>query len=315
MKLEKALKEYRKALNNGDMHAYLVNSCYDRCRHCYVGTVSENSSRAKHIDTDNFLHFVGLMKQDNDNKINVALSGGDPLLHPEIVKILDYLSPISNLEILTSGFALSVRNTRNRREILEALDKSKASFMIASPNEPYHSITWQDVKEIKRYIEEQGFNPNKFGYPSRSSDIVQKVLARTLPPGWIGYLIDKFSKGNKMPRVIAIGRAKNLPEEQHLKGNRECDIFSNPNQIYLNYNGNLQYCLYTCHDGFMNINELRGINNKQEAIGIVLDRLSRDPTFQDIIKLDTCYFADEIRKKSEVEEVRDKEVNILEEGR
>lgn len=297
MKLEKALKEYRKVLNNGDMHAYLVNSCYDRCLHCYVSAVPENSSRARYIDTDNFLHFVGLMKQNNDNKINVALSGGETLLHPEIVKILNYLSPISNLEILTSGFALSARNTKNRKEILEALDKSRASFMVASPNEPYHSITWQDVKEIKRYIQEQGFNPNKFGYPSRAADITQKTIMAFLPPNWILFLLNKISKGNGMPEVLNIGRAKKLPDEQYAKNNRLSDTFKVPGQIYISYEGNLQYGMYTCHDGFMNISELRNINNKDEAIDLTLKRLSNDISFQDMVNFDKGYFSDQVRKK------------------
>ena len=154
------------------------------------------------------------------------------------------------------------------------------------------------LSDIKKYIKQQGYKPNRFGYPSRALDIAQKGVASLLPPVWIGFILNKLSKGNNLPEVIAIGRGKSLPKEQQLKGNRDCKLADNFGPIYVNYDGKLQYCMYTCHDGFMNISELRDVHNKQDAITLILERLSQDVTFQDILKLGTCYFADEIRKKS-----------------
>jgi len=301
MKLETALKGYEGALREGNMHIYPVNSCYDRCAHCYMSAVPEHSSKAKYIDKGNLLHFVDLLREDRPKGIHIGLSGGDPLLYPDIVEMLDVLSEHSRLEVLTSGFALSSRNTKNRKKLLEALGRSNASFLVASPEEPYHSITWDDISEIRQYVKEQGFNPNKLGYPSRAGNIANKVLlASTIIGGavmTIGYLLEKCSDNNGMPQAIPIGRAKKLPEEQQKFGTRDCTIFEKPGEIYVNYDGNLQYCIYTCHDGFMNIGELAEIDEKEEAIQLVLKRLAQNVTFQDMIEHERCYFSKKIRKK------------------
>ena len=302
MKLETALKGYEIALKEGNMHIYPVNSCYDGCAHCYMSAVPENSPKAKYIDTDNLLHFIDLLRQDKSKGLHIGLSGGDPLLHPDIIKILDNLSEHSRLELLTSGFALSSRNTNNRNELLEALTRSNASFLVASPEEPYHSITWDDISEIRQYVKDQGFNPNRLGYPSRAGNITNKVLlASTVIGGAImavGYLLERCLDNNGMPLAIPIGRASKLPQEQQKIGTRECTTFEQPGEIYVNYEGNLQYCMYTCHDGFMNIEELADINEKEEAIQLTLKKLAQDVTFQDMVEHERCYFSKKIRKGS-----------------
>lgn len=168
MQLAAALQGYERALREGSLHMYLVNSCYDRCAHCYMSAVPEHSPKARCIDAGNLLHFIDLLRQDKPRGLSTGFSGGDPLLHPDIIRIVDEVSEHSRLEVLTSGFALSSRNTTNRRKLLEALVRSDASFLVASPEEPYHSITWEDISDIRQYIQEQGFDPDRLGYPSRA---------------------------------------------------------------------------------------------------------------------------------------------------
>jgi len=312
MKLSTTLRGYEDALRDGSLHVYATNSCYDRCAHCYMSAVSENSSNAKYIDTYNLLHFVDLLRQDKPKGISITLTGGDPLLHPEAVKILDELSSHSRLEVMTSGFALSSRNTTNRKELLESMAKSKARFLVASPEEPYHSITWDDISDIRKYIKEQGFNPNKLDYASKGGNIAQKVLLTSTIIGGVvmasNYLVDKYSNnknntGNpnnkkvNMPLAIPIGRAEKLPQELQKPGTSTCTSLESPGAIYVNYDGKLQYCIYSCHDGFMNIDELKDTIDKKDAIKLIIDRLSKDITFQDMITYDRCYFSKKIRKK------------------
>lgn len=300
MGIEKALIGYETALRRGNLHVYAVNSCYDRCPHCYIDAVTENSPKSRFIDAGNLFHFVDLLKQDKPTGLQIGLSGGDPLLHPEIIKILDTLSHHSKLEILTSGYALSSRNNYNRKELLESLVRNKLSLIVASPEEPYHSINWKDISEIRHYIKEQGFSPNQLGYPSRTGNIVQKILvASTIIGGVamaISYLLERISN-NKMPQVIPIGRAAKLPKEQQQIGTRNCTTFEDTNEIFVNYNGNLQYCMYACHDGFMNIEELIYVKNKKDAIKLIITRLSQDDTFKDMAQHQRCYFSKKIRKK------------------
>ncbi|MBI5065478.1 radical SAM protein [Candidatus Woesearchaeota archaeon] len=300
MESETALAKYEKMLMEGNLHIYLTNSCYDRCAHCYMNAVPEKSHRARHINPDDLIHFANLLRQDKPRGLNIALSGGDPLLHPDIVPILDSLSEHSSLEILTSGFALSNRNA-NRKELLLALARCNGAFAVASPEEPYHSITWETISDIRKYIKEQGFSPRKFGYPSRTIDLAQKALLALNPIGLAvmgaGCLLNKLS-ANEKPKAMPIGRGQNLPKEQQLSGTSNCELFENINTIYVGYGGQLQYCIYTCHDGFMNISELRDVSTKEEAIKLILQRLREDLTFQDITQHGRCYFSKKIRKKA-----------------
>jgi len=302
MNREKAIEQYKKSLKQGDVHAYLVNSCYDRCGHCYMSALPEHSAKAKQINPDDLFHFIDLLRQDKPEGLHIGLSGGDPLLHPDIVRILDTLSTHSMLEVLTSGFALSPRNTKNRAELLKAMARSNARFLVASPDEPYHSITWNDIEGIREYIHEHNYSPRKLGYPSRNADIANKVLlACTIVGGAmmaVDYFSRKYSPGKGIPQAIPIGRAKSLPDAQKQSGAIACDVFEKPGTINISYNGGMQYCMYTCHDGFMNIGELRGITDKDEAIEFITRRLSQDHTFQDMVEHERCYFSNKIRKKS-----------------
>ena len=94
-----------------------------------------------------------------------------------------------------------------------------------------------------------------------------------------------------------MGRAKNLPKEQQRTGTRNCTTFDKPRELFVNYDGKLQYCMYTYHDGFMNIGELVNIDEKEEAIHLIIKRLSQDVTFQDMVEHERCYFSNKIRKK------------------
>jgi hypothetical protein len=301
MNIQETLRKYEDVLRDGQtLQFYLANACYDRCAHCYMNTVPETSSKARFVDKEDMFHFVDLMRQGE--RINLSISGGDPLLHPDIVDILDHFSGVASMDILTSGFALSDRNTSNRKELLEALVRNGTSCTVASPDEQYHSITWKDYNDIKKYIKEQGFNPGKLGYASRSGEIIQKVLLALNPIGLAvmtaAFLINKLG-GNELPPVLPIGRAKNLPKEQprDTTSNRSSKIFD---PVTVSYKGDLQYGFYCCHDGFMNIRELRDVDDKEEAIKMILERLGKDRTFQDMVKHDKWYFSDKVRKKAEV---------------
>ena len=221
--------------------------------------------------------------------VDSTLTGGEPLLHPEIADIIGHLAEKGAVSVLTSGFALSRRNP-NRVELLDRLKDLDASYEVASPDEHYHSITKDDVAEIKHFIRAQGLKPKKFGYGSTSVNWHKALFALTgigIPLLLIGYLIDKYASGP--PQVFPVGRAQNLPEDQLMRERRYCSPFKG-GIIHISYKGDLQYCIYSCHDGFMNISELRGINDKEEAIGFVRDRLMQDERLKRMADEQVCLF-------------------------
>lgn len=301
---EFALKGYERALRQGILHVHSTNACYDACAHCYISAISPKSSCAKFIDADNLIHFTKLLSQNRlkKDKLFVTLSGGDFLLHPKAVTILDTLSKYSLVDVMSSGFPLSKRNTTNRKELLEALVRNNITCVVASPDEYYHSLTWDDVDSVAEYIKKQGYNPKRLGYSSKKQRKRKKllstiILASTIVGG-VTLLSDHFSsKKNLPPKSMPLGRAKNLDSSYLNAGRRDCTPFRNLEGIAINYAGDLQYCFHATDDGFMNIRELAGINDKEDAIKLILARLSEDISAKDMITYGRCYFSKKIRKK------------------
>ncbi len=298
-KLERALKNYEQRLRTGPLLVHATNACYDHCAHCYMNAVPQDSPNARYVNADDMLHFIGILRQDNP-EYTVGLSGGDALLHPEIVRILDSLSAHSQFEIKTSGFALTSRNTKNRKELFEAVARSKAWVHAAQPGEQYHSITRGDIQDIRQYAEEQGISTKNLGLPSRPNSFIRTKLAAHKGVWWAAIAAFIYSRSlneELFYEINPVGRAKNLPQKDVAPGKRTCLDYERSREIEVNYDGKLQYCVYACHDGFMNIRELAGVEDKEEAVKLILQKLFDDPTFQDMAEYDRCYFSKKVRKK------------------
>ena len=92
----------------GCIYFYILEGCNLRCRHCWINPPHESSERLKfpYVDLDLFRHIVeqglrlGLQ--------SVKLTGGEPLIHPEIEAVLDYIHRRNlKLNIETNGTALT----------------------------------------------------------------------------------------------------------------------------------------------------------------------------------------------------------------
>jgi len=225
-----------------------------------------------------------------DDKINLTLSGGDPLLHPQLKEILQ-LSEFAHIDILTSGLAFTAKNPR-RKELARLIAQYRPKIKSAQPGEDFHSITEEDVKEASRFLQDNGYKPKIFGYQKESQ--IEKILMVANPMSWIPLSIAHLTKKYSHPQAIPIGRAKILPEENLRSGVEQC-IEKNP-WIYINYDGKIQYCLYSCHDGFMNIKELRAKRTKAEAAEYILKKLQQSITYKDMQDTGRCYFSRKIRK-------------------
>ena len=95
-------KEERKYPLN-QIYFYLTEGCNLRCRHCWIAPKFQNENRA--YPTLSLDLFKSTVEQANPLGLSgVKLTGGEPLLHPEIERILDYIkSQNLNLTIETNG--------------------------------------------------------------------------------------------------------------------------------------------------------------------------------------------------------------------
>ncbi|MCP4691431.1 MAG: SynChlorMet cassette radical SAM/SPASM protein ScmF [Desulfobacterales bacterium] len=92
----------------GCIYFYITEGCNLRCRHCWINPPFESESQPKypHVDLETFTHIV-----DQGLELGLAavkLTGGEPLIHPEIEKVVDAIhSRRLKLNIETNGVALT----------------------------------------------------------------------------------------------------------------------------------------------------------------------------------------------------------------
>ncbi|MFR4947914.1 PqqD family peptide modification chaperone [Thomasclavelia spiroformis] len=94
------------------IHIEIASECNERCVHCYI----PHKFKLNCIDSDLFNKIIDEGKQLNI--INVVLSGGEPLLHKDIIKLLEKcrksdlsVNLLTNLTLLTDEiFAEMIRN-------------------------------------------------------------------------------------------------------------------------------------------------------------------------------------------------------------
>lgn len=107
------------------IYFYLTEGCNLRCRHCWINPKYQSAENAwPSLDFDLFRHIVGQAKPLGLK--GVKLTGGEPLLHPEISRILEYLrSEELGVTIESNGVLCTP-------EIADEIAKSKNPFISVS---------------------------------------------------------------------------------------------------------------------------------------------------------------------------------------
>ena len=102
------------------LYIELTSQCNLRCLHCY-----NESGEAKHkIDEESFLNIISGIKEPE--KVNITLSGGEPLLHPHIWEFIEILQQKGFNQILIITNATLVT-----KEVAEKLKKSNVSMQVS----------------------------------------------------------------------------------------------------------------------------------------------------------------------------------------
>ena len=99
------------------LHVDVTSECNERCIHCYIPNGVKN--QATHIPLQKFCQIIDEFVELGGN--NIVLSGGEPLMHPEITKILNCcgqknldIAVFSNLTLLDKSLieAMKTANVR-----------------------------------------------------------------------------------------------------------------------------------------------------------------------------------------------------------
>lgn len=92
------------------LHIEVTNECNERCVHCYI----PHENKTKLIDTKLFFRLIDEAREMN--MINITLTGGEPLLHKDIIGFLRKcreldlsVNVLSNLTLLTDEIAIEMK--------------------------------------------------------------------------------------------------------------------------------------------------------------------------------------------------------------
>lgn len=127
----------------------ITDRCNLRCRHCYVGEPG-----AKELP---FEQIVNVLEEFEEMQgLRVLISGGEPLLHREFVKINDFLKeyPLRKV-LLTNGLLLSTERLKN-------LNVEEIQISLDGMNRGHESLrgrgTFERTLEAMKMVKEHGFS-------------------------------------------------------------------------------------------------------------------------------------------------------------
>jgi len=91
-------KDFKRKPSLTSVFINLTTRCNQKCPHCYIA-----SEKNKKIDfpANKIINIIDELYENNGKSI--TLSGGEPLLHPDIKKIIKYASSKLNIRLLTNG--------------------------------------------------------------------------------------------------------------------------------------------------------------------------------------------------------------------
>ena len=109
----------------GSIYFYMTEGCNLKCRHCWIAPKYQNEeSNWPSID---FELFKDIIRQGKKLGLqSVKLTGGEPLIHPDINKVLDYLSG-ENLRV-----TIETNGVKCTPEIINKILKCKNPFVSVS---------------------------------------------------------------------------------------------------------------------------------------------------------------------------------------
>lgn len=140
VKLErnKTIKEFR-------IDARITDGCNFDCMYC-----SEDIKKKKNIKYVSFeflSNFINFVKENINKKITLNYTGGEPMTHPEIEKL------ISNIDV---GYLSINTNFSKNLHLLSKYDEKIGCIYVS-----YHKPYWKKWESIFKKIEYFKINPNK----------------------------------------------------------------------------------------------------------------------------------------------------------
>lgn len=204
----------------GAIYFYILEGCNLRCRHCWINPPYEKEKTPKYpfVDIELFKHIIeealplGLS--------TVKLTGGEPLIHPEIDKVLNHIHHKNlKLNIETNGVAITPELAKL---ILSSKKRVNLSISIDSHKPEIHEWvrgvkgSFNDAVRGVKIMVEQGFRPQVIMsiMEKNYKDVEGLVkLAESIGAGSVKFnLVTPTARGEEMHKKGEVLTIENLIE-------------------------------------------------------------------------------------------------------
>jgi SynChlorMet cassette radical SAM/SPASM protein ScmF len=186
-------------------YVYLTSGCNLACQHCWIApTYQANGGTGGHLDYDLFA--LAIEEGLPLGLSSVKLTGGEPLLHPDFVKIVDLvkekelgLTIETNGTLMTKFLASYLKEKSTLGHISVSLDGATAAT-----HDPFRGVKGSFDKAVRgiRYLVEVGYHPQVImSIHAGNVDEIEALvlLAETLGVGSVKFnLIQPTGRGEVM---------------------------------------------------------------------------------------------------------------------
>lgn len=198
-------------------YLYLTSGCNLRCRHCWVAPsfTKGQPSPGEYLDPDLLKRAV--IEAKPLGLCNAKLTGGEPLLHPRFVEIVDLLTAEDlSMNMETNGTLVSLDLARHLKDCTKV---GFVSVSIDGPNaavhDPFRGVRGSFDAAIRgfRFLVDAGYRPQLIMSPHRGNiQYVEEVVELAL----------KLGAGSvKLNPVTQTGRGMAMHEQGETLGAKE----------------------------------------------------------------------------------------------
>jgi SynChlorMet cassette radical SAM/SPASM protein ScmF len=205
-------------------YVYMTGGCNLACRHCWLSPIYQpNGTTGGHLDFDLFA--LAIEEGIPLGLRSIKLTGGEPLLHPEFVRMVDYLTAKGlGLNIETNGTLMTAELARHLKDH-STLGSSTISVSIdgatAASHDSFRGVkgAFERACQGVRYLSEVGFYPQIImSLHAGNVDEIEAVvrMAEQLGAGSVKFnLIQASGRGEMMvernqtldiQRLLEVGR-------------------------------------------------------------------------------------------------------------
>lgn len=200
-------------------YVYLTGGCNLACRHCWISPAYQsNGGTGGHLD---YKLFALAIEEGLPLGLNhVKLTGGEPLLHPDFLRIVDLLhkktlglSIETNGTLITKSLAYYLKERSTLGSISVSLDGSTKET-----HDPFRGVKGSFEKTVQgiRFLVEAGYHPQVIMsiHPGNIQEIEEVIrLAESLGTGSVKFnLIQPTGRGKTMLERNQVLNIENMIE-------------------------------------------------------------------------------------------------------